>query len=169
MKRNLRTAIVLLVMLMCTGCDQAVKGVARQALEDKPPVPVLNDLIRFEYFENPGATLGFGAALSPEARRVIFIGAIGLVCLAILAFALGSKSLSLPQAAGLALIAAGGFGNVIDRVVNDGVVIDFVSFGIGSLRTGVMNLADIAIFAGLVLLFIASNVREASAGRGAAS
>ena len=37
----------------------------------------------------------------------------------------------------LAYILAGGVGNLIDRVFNDGLVTDFLNIGVGPLRTGI--------------------------------
>ncbi|HEY8123705.1 MAG TPA: signal peptidase II, partial [Myxococcota bacterium] len=41
-----------------------------------------------------------------------------------------------------------------DRVLNAGAVTDFVSLGVGPLRTGIFNLADVAIMAGAALLLL---------------
>jgi len=53
---------------------------------------------------------------------------------------------------GSALLAGGGIGNLIDRVINDGRVADFVSLGLGPVRTGIFNVADVAVMAGAMLL-----------------
>ena len=45
----------------------------------------------------------------------------------------------------LALLLAGALGNLIDRIRWDGLVIDFLNLGIGPLRTGVFNVADMAV------------------------
>ena len=50
-----------------------------------------------------------------------------------------------------ALMLSGGVGNLIDRVFNDGAVVDFLNVGFGSVRTGIFNVADMAIMAGLFL------------------
>ena len=47
---------------------------------------------------------------------------------------------------------SGGIGNLWDRVIPDGRVIDFMDVGIGSLRTGIFNVADLCITTGVVLL-----------------
>ena len=60
--------------------------------------------------------------------------------------------------AGLLLFLAGGVSNLIDRVTL-GRVIDFLSVGIGQLRTGIFNVADMAIIAGVVIL-IAEGIRK---------
>ncbi len=48
---------------------------------------------------------------------------------------------------GAALIVSGGASNWIDRVAT-GSVIDFLNVGIGPLRTGIFNVADVAILVG---------------------
>jgi signal peptidase II len=59
-----------------------------------------------------------------------------------------------PVAAALSLILCGGIGNLIDRIVRDGRVVDFMNMGIGTLRTGVFNVADLGIVGGLLLLVV---------------
>ena len=58
-----------------------------------------------------------------------------------------------PSTLGLVLFVAGGTSNWIDRVIQ-GSVVDFLNVGIGPLRTGIFNIADVAIMvgAGLVAL-----------------
>lgn len=43
-------------------------------------------------------------------------------------------------------------GNLIDRVFQDGQVIDFLHLGVGTLRTGIFNVADVAITCGAMML-----------------
>jgi lipoprotein signal peptidase len=47
---------------------------------------------------------------------------------------------------------AGALSNLIDRIAV-GSVIDFLNVGVGLLRTGIFNLADVAIMAGAGCLF----------------
>ena len=54
----------------------------------------------------------------------------------------------------LALYIGGGLGNLIDRLFNNGVVVDFMNVGVGSLRTGIFNVADMAIMAAVAILLI---------------
>jgi signal peptidase II len=56
----------------------------------------------------------------------------------------------------LALLVGGGLSNWYDRLVNDGRVVDFMVLGIGRLRTGVFNVADIAIMLGIGLMLLGS-------------
>lgn len=57
------------------------------------------------------------------------------------------------------LILAGGFGNLYDRAINDGRVVDFMLLQLGPLQTGIFNVADIAIMAGLFGFFFISSKR----------
>ena len=56
----------------------------------------------------------------------------------------------------LALVLAGGLSNLIDRFVHDGYVVDFINLGVGHVRTGIFNVADVAITVGVVMLLIQS-------------
>ena len=55
---------------------------------------------------------------------------------------------------GTAFVVAGGVSNWVDRVVR-GSVVDFMNVGVGSLRTGVFNVADVAIMVGVAALLLA--------------
>ncbi len=49
---------------------------------------------------------------------------------------------------------AGGVSNWIDRLLG-GSVVDFLNVGIGWMRTGVFNVADVAIMLGIALFMLA--------------
>lgn len=48
----------------------------------------------------------------------------------------------------LVILLADGIGNSIDRAFNGSLVVDFLNLGIGSLRTGIFNVADIPVMIG---------------------
>jgi signal peptidase II len=52
------------------------------------------------------------------------------------------------------LIISGGIGNLLDRVFNQGKVIDFIILSIGNIHTGIFNIADFYITSGVLLLII---------------
>ena len=54
------------------------------------------------------------------------------------------------------MMLSGGIGNLWDRIVHDGRVIDFMNVGLGGLRTGIFNVADLCITVGVVLLLFES-------------
>jgi signal peptidase II len=55
-----------------------------------------------------------------------------------------------------ALIFAGGMGNILDRLLFNRHVTDFMNVGIQSLRSGIFNFADLWITIGVAWLALAS-------------
>src|SRR3954469_4667077 len=155
MRYSLRLLLSALVVVAFVGCDQATKALAREALASSPPISLLGGAVRFQYAENPGAFLSLGAGLSPQWRFLLGVVVSGGALAALAVFILRSKSLPTAQRIGLGLVVAGGLGNLVDRLANDGRVVDFVSVGIGSLRTGIFNVADMAITAGVLAAMVA--------------
>lgn len=146
------------------GLDRYSKLIAIEHLKDRPARIYLNDFFRLEYAENPGAFLSLGATLSANTRFWIFAVAVG-VFLAAACFALfKEKKLDRISSFALAIIVGGGVGNLIDRTtrINHGVV-DFLNLGIGNFRTGIFNVADMAIMLGVILLGWRSFKREETA------
>jgi signal peptidase II len=116
----------------------------------------LGDTFRLQLAHNPGAFLGLGASL-PETWRVgvLSICVAGML-VALLGYTLFSKSVTSSAIFAFALLLSGGVGNLIDRLMYDGYVIDFINIGIGPLRTGIFNVADIAVTAGVLILLVDS-------------
>ncbi len=71
--------------------------------------------------------------------------------------------------AGCALLLAGAVGNLIDRLRFDGLVIDFMNLGVGGLRSGIFNVADMAIMAGALLLALRVTNAPAALPEGASA
>lgn len=134
------------------GCDQVSKRVATTHLMGAPPQSFLGDTVRLVYAENAGAFLSLGADFPAWARTVLFTVGTGLILVACTVSALRKDWVGLPQM-GLALVMGGGVSNLADRV-RQGAVVDFLNVGIGSLRTGVFNVADLAIMAGVTCLVL---------------
>ena len=154
MKRGWRISLVILIVLSCVGCDRATKHIARRELAFSPPISLLNDSIRLEYTENSGAVLGLGSNWPRESRVLMFVIFTGASLLFTLGYLARVPRLELMPLIGLSLMAGGGVGNLIDRIFNNGAVTDFVRLGIGPLRTGIFNLADVAVVAGISMLFL---------------
>jgi signal peptidase II len=145
--------LVLLVAIVGTiGCDRVSKHIVTRELADMPARSYLGDTVWLGYVENPGGFLSLGAGLPPAARTFVFTGATG-VMLAVFTFVAVRSRWSGRRAIGAALFVAGGAANWIDRAVS-GSVVDFLSVGIGPLRTGVFNVADVAIMLGALVLVL---------------
>lgn len=152
-----------LLLVACIGCDHASKQAAASLLADAPAFALAGDAVRFELVSNPGAFLSIGAGLPEPLRHALLIGMVPLmITLVCLGFARAARHSRL-LLVGLALLAGGGFGNWIDRLMNGGAVTDFVSVGLGSLRTGIFNFADLAVIAGVGLVVLATRPRDEEA------
>ncbi len=143
--------LVLVVAVFGTiGCDRVTKHLATMTLTGLPSRSYLADTVRLGYVENPGGFLSLGANLPPRVRSGIFTGATGLMLVTLTAVAIRHRWRGW-RALGLALLVAGGASNWIDRVVW-GSVVDFLNLGVGPVRTGVFNVADVAIMFGVTLV-----------------
>ncbi len=136
--------------------DQLTKQVARAELRGTPMQSFLGDTFRLDYAENPGAFLGLGGGLGDGPQFWILTVGVGVLLVAMLVWLLMGRGLDRLSVAGMAMMVGGGLSNLYDRLVNDGRVVDFLNMGIGSLRTGIFNVADIAIMAGAGCLLLAS-------------
>jgi signal peptidase II len=148
-----RFALVLLTLVACVGCDQQTKSLATTHLRGREAKSFFADTVRLDYTENSGAFLGLGASLPAEWRTAVFsVGCtFGIMALLIYIF-LVPRSTAL-QIFALALVCAGGMGNLIDRWMC-GYVRDFVNVGLGPIRTGIFNVADATLMAGSLLAFL---------------
>jgi signal peptidase II len=144
------------VLVACVGCDHASKYAATAVIEPARVISLASGALRFEVVYNAGAFLGLGAGLPPLVRTVLLGGLVPLGLLVLAAGMLRGTAVTSFQIAALGLIVGGGFGNWIDRILHDGHVTDFVSLGIGPLRTGIFNFADVAVIGGMLALLLAS-------------
>jgi signal peptidase II len=151
MTSRLATQLLLVTAIVTTiGCDRVTKRIAVETLAGGPERSFLADTVRLVYAENTGGFLSLGADLPKRVRTGVFTVATGVMLIAFVTAGIQSRW-DVWSVLGLTLLAAGGASNWADRVVH-GRVVDFLNVGIGSLRTGIFNVADIAIMAGVVML-----------------
>jgi signal peptidase II len=160
MKKTKRATIIFFVMISCVGCDQVTKNIAKYSLPKFETISFLNDTLRLQYAENQGAFLSLGATIPENIRYLLLTCLVAGFLLFLLYYLIKSKRIKNSTTIALSLILAGGTGNLIDRIFNEGRVIDFINMGIGSVRTGVFNIADIAITIGTIWFIFLSIRRE---------
>jgi len=140
------------ILLGCVGCDQATKSLARDYLRHHAAVSFLGDTLRLQYAENPGAFLSLGASLPHEWSTTVFTVGGSLLVIAVAIYAFLTLKAEWLRIVAVSLICAGGIGNIADRVRYGGYVVDFLNVGVGPLRTGIFNVADMALMGGVALL-----------------
>ena len=148
---NLRRGVFLCLLLAgAAGCDRVTKHLAVTTLAGAPGQSFLADTVRLQNNEKPGAFLSLGATWAPSTRVVLFqLG--NALFLAVAAFLASRYRWSRVANCGLVLFLAGGLSNLADRLAI-GSVIDFLNVGIGPIRTGIFNVADVAIMAGTAMV-----------------
>jgi len=147
-----RFALILVVLVGCVGCDQTTKSIAQSYLLSTQVWSFLGDSVRLQLTHNTGAFLGLGSSLPEFWRHALFSVGGAVILFGLLGYALFVKKLQPLGVFAIALYFAGGVSNVIDRWAYGGYVVDFINVGIGPLRTGIFNFADMFIMAGGVIL-----------------
>jgi signal peptidase II len=147
-----RFALISTVSFACAGCDHATKLLAQSYLPRAATRSFLGDTLRLQLAHNPGGFLSFGDALPEPWRHLLFSDGVGVMLAILVGYALLSKRLPTLVTFAIALYVAGGASNLADRLLHGGVVLDFINVGIGPLRTGIFNVADMCIMASATLL-----------------
>lgn len=149
-----RLVFLIAILLFTVAGDQVTKIVARQQLAPGEQISLWRDTVRLQYSENTGAFLSAGADLGEWARFAIFVVGVAIILAVLYVYLLLNDQLPLLAVLALGLVLGGGVGNLVDRIMHDGAVVDFLNLGIGRLRTGIFNLADVFIVGGVLILFV---------------
>jgi signal peptidase II len=153
MKRKNQIILTLIILASNILLDRITKILATYYLEGKDAIYLFYNTVILKYAENTGAFLSVGSEWPDYAKYIALIIIPILVCLYGLyycAFKLTDKKTVIV----FVCIIGGGLGNLIDRLFNNFTVVDFLNFGIGSLRTGILNVADMSVTFGVIYLII---------------
>jgi signal peptidase II len=126
----------------------------KRAIEEAAPLvgvphPVIDNVVQFTLGYNQGAA--FSTHLGTYQRPVL----IGLALLILVILARSYRVITRTGrvgTAGLALVVGGAVGNLLDRLMSDRGVVDFIDVGFGSSRFYVFNVADVGVSIGAALL-----------------
>ena len=139
------------ISLVTVGIDQWTKVLAVRHLPVEPWT-YWNDTFRLQLAYNTGAFLGMAGTWSESARFWLLTVLNGVFLVGLAGVLVWHWRMPLGRFIAGAGILAGGIGNMIDRVTNAGKVTDFMNLGLGPVRTGIFNVADMAITGGALLL-----------------
>nr|WP_281178812.1 signal peptidase II [Corynebacterium humireducens] len=145
------------IILAVAAIDQATKALMLAWLEPGVPFPVIGDWFRFLLLFNPGAAFSMGENSTWLFTTIQLLFVVGI---SVAARRIHDRG----QAFGLALIAGGALGNLIDRLFREpgfwfGHVVDFISVG----GFAVFNVADAAITVGVVVFVLVLFLEERKA------
>lgn len=140
--------------------DCASKRVAVDQLSPAyVPHDILGDVVRFTLAYNQRAAMGLSAG---AWSRWVLAAIATAMLVAVAVWLLRTKSRDPVLLGGIALIAAGALGNLVDRLRWDRGVVDFIDIGFGDTRFWIFNVADVAITIGAVVLWYATRNSPAS-------
>lgn len=151
---NKKLLLIGVTSVISIAIDQWTKYLATLHLLGNETLSWWNDFFVLTYSINHGAFLGLGKDLPEGIRDAIFSGLVGIFLIGFTIYALRDKTMNNWQNLACGLVLSGGFSNLYDRLTNNGGVVDFMNMGIGGLRTGIFNVADMAIMAGVILLLV---------------
>ena len=140
-------AIALLV------ADCATKRAVENSLELGVPKPVVGETVRFTLSYNTNAAMGF--QVGGDRRRLV-LSAMTVAALLVLGVLYHrTRPADRLRVIGVALVAGGALGNLIDRVRSSAGVVDFIDVGVSNVRFWTFNVADMGITIGAILLMLA--------------
>ncbi len=123
------------------------------------PHEVIGNVVRFTLAFNKDAAMGLSLG---DYSRVGFTVVAVVVLVVLGVFYRRTPGFATGSAAALALVAAGALGNLMDRVLFERGVVDFIDVGLGAARFYTFNVADASITCGAILLAFLS-LRSAKA------
>jgi signal peptidase II len=150
-----RSLIILLALLSNISCDQLSKSIVRSSVDDAETISLLNNYVTVMKVENTGAFLSLGNTLPSTIRLALLVFIPVLVLGFGVFFIFRKKDISPMTSLGICCVLGGGIGNIFDRIMY-GSVTDFLHIDFGLFQTGVFNLADVSIMAGVFIVLLGS-------------
>lgn len=147
-----RRIIPVTLLLIVIGTDQYTKFLAGKLFEASSEMSFFNSFFKFSFIRNHGGFLGIVNNLPENYKFFLLYICVSFLLLGCLVYLFGLKKRSTRYELPLVLVTGGGISNLLDRLLHNGGVSDFLSIGVGTLRTGIFNLADIYILVGSFIL-----------------
>jgi signal peptidase II len=147
----LRILVIAAIISINIGCDQSTKYLAKKHLPRAGTIQVIDNIFILHYAENRGGFLSIFSTL-PGTLRLILLSIIPLISLVLMTcYLVAGRELSSLYILALSCIIGGGLSNIGDRLMNEHVI-DFMNIGIGAVRSGIFNFADLSIMAGAAMI-----------------
>ena len=133
--------------------DRITKYVAIEYLKGNEAIRFFNNIFALIYAENTGAFLSLGKNWNVYIKYFILLIIPIIICIMGLLYLMFKETKKYRIIIGSCIIG-GGIGNLVDRLFNNFTVIDFMNFGIGNIRTGILNVADLSVTFGVIVLIL---------------
>jgi signal peptidase II len=151
-RARLFDALALLVAIVVIILDQVTKTLVVAHLsppESKAPIPIIGNYLSIYYIQNSGAAFSL---LANNAILIIFIAVALCIIVYLYVRMLNNGPMGYKLIFGM--IIGGAAGNLIDRALHAGYVVDFIFFQVPQIgyRFAIFNFADASISIGVILL-----------------
>ncbi len=164
----IKSVIGLLCAAVLAGIDQLTKWLVVTNMELHESIHLIKagdtEILNFSYYLNDGSAFSMF-----EGQTVMLITVTSLMMAGMIGAMLLKKVRRTPYIVAFSLVIGGGIGNLIDRLFNDGLVIDFIDVRI--INFAIFNFADICAVCGgilLCLLVVLDEINEQRAKKKAA-
>jgi signal peptidase II len=149
--------IGLLIAAVLVVIDRVTKWLVVSNMELKESIHIIQfgdtEVLNISYYTNSGAAFS-----KFEGQTALLVGFTSAVITALIIALLLKKVKKTPMIIAFSLIIGGGIGNLIDRIFNHGLVVDFIDFRL--INFAIFNFADICAVCGAILLMIVMIVDE---------
>lgn len=154
-----RNVFIFLLIFGNIAADQVSKFWVRATVVKNSVSPIIGDYLTLRNIENDGAFLGMGGDLNPTIKLFFLLIIPAAVLLFVLYYMIREKNMDRLTLIGFACVLGGGIANVFDRFVY-GSVTDFLFIDLGFVRTGIFNIADMSVSAGMIMILWASFIHR---------
>lgn len=159
---------LLLVSVVFTGCQSDLytkQAVTERLGNQNQQITLIQGCLDLRYTENETGAFGLLHQVRRDLRKHLLVGLQLTTLLVVGLVVLINRRQAFARLLPFALVLAGGLGNLIDRI-RFGHVVDFIHFQVkGLLYWPAFNLADVLIFAGVVLLILQLLLDRGATGR----
>lgn len=149
--------IWLLAAALLVGLDRITKNIVSANMELNETIHIIKagdvEVLNIYYCLNNGAAFS-----QLQGRRMLLIIITSIVILGLLYMVVFNKIKRPVYCAAAALMLGGGIGNLIDRIFNNGLVVDFIDVRL--INFPIFNVADICAVCGAALLFLTYVIDE---------
>ena len=141
----------LAIAAVLVGIDQLTKWLVYSNMNEYDSIQLIKlgdtEVLNISYYTNSGAAFS-----RFEGQTIMLIGVTSVIIAALVILLLIGKIQRTSYIIAASMIIGGGAGNLIDRIFNNGNVVDFIDFRI--INFAIFNFADICAVCGAILLFV---------------
>ncbi|GAB5565424.1 MAG: signal peptidase II [Winogradskyella sp.] len=151
-----RNVFIVILIIFNIAIDQITKVIVRANIELREVKEIIGDKFILTNVYNEGAFLGMGSDMNPTLKT-IFLAILPVLVLGyVIYYIIKNRDLDRLSLIAFCCIIGGGIANVFDRIVFRKVT-DFFFIDLGGIfKTGIFNVADMSVTAGMIMLLFSS-------------